>query len=262
LLSLDGGEEVTFPEIKFGDAHQSKRTRINKWIINNANVVTTLTRFQRDGIYRNLKIARAIQVIPRGVDTRTFLFPRNHKLNTPIIFLSVGYFSPVKDPETLIKTFFIIQKEVNSKLIHVGRDYMNGFVHKLVDELGISNKVQFIEPVDHNCIHEYYRKADVFLHTSVYESQALVVAEAMAAGTLVCGTNVGLMNDLSGECCITVPIKEPEALASVVLELLSNSEKMDKQRLSAYKWTETNSLENCTNRFRDIYARLLTPARS
>ena len=262
LLSLDGGEEVSFPDIKFGDANQSKRTRVNKWIINNASVVTTLTRFQRDGIYRNLKITREIQIIPRGVDTNRFLFRRNNKLGTPIIFLSVGYFSPVKDPETLIKAFFIIQKQVNSKLIHVGRDYMNGLVHRLVDEMGISNKVQFIEPVDHESIFEFYRKADIFLHTSVYESQALVVAEALAAGNLVCGTNVGLMNDLSGECCITVPIKEPEALASVVLELLSNSDKMDKLRLSAYKWTENNSLENCTNRFRDIYVRLLSPARS
>jgi len=258
LLSLDGGEEVSFPEIKFGDAHQSKRTRINKWIINNAHVVTTLTRFQRDGIYRNLKIEREIHVIPRGVDTRTFLFPRNNKLNTPIIFLSVGYFSPIKDPETLIKAFFIIQKHVNCKLIHVGRDYMNGFVQRMVEELGISNKVQFIEPVDHNSIHEFYRKADVFLHTSLYESQALVVAEAMAAGTLVCGTNVGLMNDLSGECCITVPIREPEVLASAVLDLLNDDEKMDRLRLNAYKWSETNSLENCTNRFRDSYARLLS----
>ena len=260
LLSLDGGEEVSFPEMKFGDAHHSKRTMINKWIIKNANVVTTLTTFQRDGIYRNLKIKREIQVIPRGVDTNKFLFRRNNNLNTPIIFLSVGYFSPIKDPETLIKAFFIIQKQVNSKLIHVGKDYMNGLVQRMVDELGISNKVQFIEPVDHNCIHEYYRKSDVFLHTSVYESQALVVAEAMAAGALVCGTNVGLMNDLSGECCLTVPIKEPEALASVVLELLNNYEKMDKLRLDAYRWTENNSLENCTNRFRDIYAQLLTPA--
>ena len=66
----------------------------------------------------------------------------------------------------------------------------------------------------------------------------------------------------SGESCITVSIKEPEALASVVLELLSDPDKMDKLRLSAYKWTENNSLENCTNRFRDIYARLLTSAKS
>ena len=57
---------------------------------------------------------------------------------------------------------------------------MNGLFQRLVDEMGISNKVQFIEPVDYNRIHEYYREADVFLHTSVYESQALVVAEAMA----------------------------------------------------------------------------------
>ncbi len=257
LLSLDGGEEVSFPEIKFGDAHQSKRTRINKWIINNANVVTTLTKFQRDGIYRNLKITREIQVIPRGVDTNRFLFSRSTKIGTPIIFLSVGYFSPVKDPETLLEAFFIIQNQIDSQLIHIGKDYMDRSNHRMINEMGISNKVQFIESVDYNSIHEYYKKADVLLHTSVYESQAMVVAEAMAAGTLVCGTNVGLMSDLSGECCVTVPAKEPKALAYAVLELLNNADKMNRLRTSAYRWTENNSLEKCTNKFRAIYTQLL-----
>ncbi len=106
LLSLDGGEEVSFPEIKFGDVHQSKRTRINKWIINRAKVVTALTCFHRDLIYKNLTISRTIEVVTRGVDTGKFPRSAAKKIDSPIKFLSVGYLSPINRSRNFTKSIF------------------------------------------------------------------------------------------------------------------------------------------------------------
>lgn len=257
LVSLDAGEGSALPDVAFGDLLHRTRTKINRWVITRAAAVTTLTRFQRDEVYRNLQISREIIVIPRGVDLTQFSAERRISLNKPVIFLNIGYLTPLKDPETLIKSFYYIQQKVESVLIHVGNDYMNGHVQKLVDELGLKNKVFFKGFVEYPKLIEHYRQSDVLLHTSRYESQAMVVTEAMAAGLLIVGTRVGILNDLTGECCVTVLPQQPEQLASQVTDLLRNESEMDRLRNNAYQWSKANDLEMTVRSIVSLYQSLL-----
>jgi len=255
IVSLDGGEGSSLPDLQFGDAHHRIRKAINKWVINQAHIVSSLTYFQRDEIYKNLAVKREIRVIPRGVDNRKFHYSQS-KIKSSVRFLSVGYLSPIKDPETLLKTFSIIQQQIDCQLIHIGKDYMNGWIQQRANDMGISHKVRFVEPIDYDNISEYYKNADILLHTARFESQGMVIVEAMSSGTLVCGTHVGLMSDLSGECCITVPPKEPEALAAAVLDLLDSAEKMERLRMNAYNWSKNHSLDHSVKAFCCMYAEL------
>jgi glycosyltransferase involved in cell wall biosynthesis len=129
LVSLDGGEGVFIPESKFGDFNSRKITILNKWILNQATAVTALTHFQRDIVINNLKLKRKIEVISRGVDIDIFKFEMR-EIPKPIIFLSVGYLSPIKNPEMLLKTFYLIQQKLDCHLIHIGKDYMDGEVQR------------------------------------------------------------------------------------------------------------------------------------
>jgi glycosyltransferase involved in cell wall biosynthesis len=104
LISLDGGEGIYISEAKFGDFNSRKRTLLNKWVINQAMGITALTNFQKDKVVLNLSIKRRIEVITRGVDNRKFEFIENRVFGSSITFLSVGYLSPIKNPEMLIKT--------------------------------------------------------------------------------------------------------------------------------------------------------------
>jgi glycosyltransferase involved in cell wall biosynthesis len=65
------------------------------------------------------------------------------------------------------------------------------------------------------------------------------------------------MSDLSGTCCVTVPTKDPEALASVVLELLSNEEKINMLRANAYHWSANNDMEHSAKELSTIYTQLI-----
>lgn len=123
---------------------------------------------------------------------------------------------------------------------------------------GFSDKVRFEGYVDHERMEEFYRRADVLLHTSRYESQGMVVAEAMASGVLVAGTSVGLVSDLAGECCVAVPPKNADALATAVLELLRNKERMEHMRDNAYRWSRHHSLANSSEEVMGLYQKLLT----
>jgi glycosyltransferase involved in cell wall biosynthesis len=256
VVSLDGGEGASFPDLKFGDRHNYRRTLINRWVIKHAAEVTTLTDFHRDQLVKHLGIQRKILVIPRGVDLKKFVFKEN-QTQEPIVFLSVGYLSPIKDPNTLLKTFFIIQQQMESQLIIVGKDFMHGSVQQTAEALGISDKIEFRTYADHDTMPEVYREADVLLHTAVYESQGMVAVEAMASGAVVCGTRVGILSDLSGDCCLTVELRDAEGLAHVVLELVRSNEKFYAQRLRARQWTEKNDLRHTIGKYLDIYNKLI-----
>jgi glycosyltransferase involved in cell wall biosynthesis len=257
IVSLHAAEASAFPDISFGDLLHKRRAKINRWVINNATVVTALSDFQRREVLTNLKITRQILVIHRGVDLDKFYIKRLNGLHSPAIMLSVGYLNPIKDPDTLLQAFAAIQQETDCVLLVVGRDYTNGSVKRVAEQLGIAERVKFEGYVDHEHMDVLYQRADLLLHTSRYESQGMVVAEAMASGVLVVGTNVGLLSDLSGECCVTVPTKDPGALASAVLDLLRNKERMDLMRENGYRWSRHHSLDNCSREIMELYEKMI-----
>lgn len=258
IVSLHAAEASSFPDISFGDLLSKRRAMVNRWIINNASAVTALSDFQRREIQNNLNISRPVSVIYRGVDLKRFYFKRLNGVNSPAVLLSVGYLNAIKDPDTLLRAFSAIQKQLESILIVVGRDYTHGEVQKDAHRLGLSDKVRFEGYVDHEKMDELYRQADLLLHTSRYESQGMVVAEAMASGVLVAGTNVGLLSDLAGECCVTVAVKDPQSLATAVLSLFRNKERMQLMRENAYRWSRQHSLDNCSEVTMDLYEKLIS----
>jgi glycosyltransferase involved in cell wall biosynthesis len=253
LVSLNAAEGSALEDIEFGDLLHGKRARINKWVINNAKMVTALSHFHRNEICKNLGVKREIKVIYRGIDMERFYFERSDLLRRPVVLLSVGYLNAIKDPGTLLHAFSEIQEHVDCTLIVIGKDYTNGSIEALIRKLNIAGKVKLEGFVSHDRIHEYFRKADVLLHTSRYESQGMVVAEALASGTLVCGTSVGLMHDLSGECCVTVPPQDATGLARAVIKLLDDSERIQSLRKKGYAWSKHNSLERSSETIMDLY---------
>lgn len=257
LVSLDGGEGVFIPEAVFGDFSSRKRTALNKWVINHAKAVTALTLFQKELVVKNLQSKKMIEVVTRGVDGDQFGFIENRVIRQPITFLCVGYLSPIKNPEMLIRTFHLIQQKVDCRLIHIGKDYMHGRIHQMSDELGLSKKISFMGEVEYAQIYEFYKMADILLHTSYYESEAMVVAEAMASGVLVCGTSVGLMSDLLENCCVAVQSNNHVLLADSILNLIADEKRMNRLRENACIWSESNTLLHTCKKVASIYQSLL-----
>jgi D-inositol-3-phosphate glycosyltransferase len=61
----------------------------------------------------------------------------------------------------------------------------------LVDELGLVERVRFVDPKPHHILSSYYRAADVVVVPSRSESFGLVALEAAACGTPVVAAAVG-----------------------------------------------------------------------
>ncbi len=257
VVCLDAAEASQVPEINFGDLLHSLRTKLNKWVINKAAAVTALTRFQFEDVYTNLDFKKPVQIIPRGVDPNRYFFKEKTPVTKPIRFLSVAYLHPVKDHETMLRAFQIISQQMEASLTLVGQDYSNERIQQLAKELSIEQKVNFVGFVANEDIAGYYSQSDFFLHTSLFESQAMSVVEAMASGVLVCGTRVGIMADLSGECCITVRTKDHITLADEVVRLVNSSGEQARLRANAFRWVQSHSLQWTTQQYLDLYRPLL-----
>ncbi|HEV7605720.1 MAG TPA: glycosyltransferase family 4 protein [Steroidobacteraceae bacterium] len=256
LVSLDAAETVAIPEIGFGDLLNSRRMKLNCFVLDRANVITVLTGYQGSFVNRNLGKDYRLKVIPRGVDLTRFTFS-NREPGRQVRFLNVAYLHPVKDQITLLKCFSLLCRHLDCKLTIVGRDLSNGELKKLCLSLGLADRVRFEEHVPHSGIQEFYRSADVLLHTSLFESQGIVVAEALAEGVLVCGTHVGLMADLSDRCCVTVEPGQASALADKILKLLDNPTQMIRMKEAGRQWAEQHDLEWTARQYSETYMSLL-----
>jgi glycosyltransferase involved in cell wall biosynthesis len=98
----------------------------------------------------------------------------------------------------------------------------------------------------------YYKNADVLLHTSLSEGQSEVVTEAMSSGVLVCGTRVGLMYDLPN-CCLSVPVQDFEILGFSVLKLLNDPQRIKEIRSNAYAWSKIHTIHWTADRIKELY---------
>jgi glycosyltransferase involved in cell wall biosynthesis len=253
IVSLDGGEGIAIEGVAFGDLHSSRRTKINSYVLNHADVVSALTQFHADLIIKNLEIQRKILVIPRGTDVAKFNFDSTRIISHPVHFLSVGYLSPIKNPQLLLETFTALRNRIACKLTIVGYDYLAGQVQKLAMQFGIEKDVEFVGHVEHEKIPGYYQQADILLMTSRYESQSMAVVEAMAAGVVVCGTQVGLLHDLSFDTRVAISSENGLALADAVLRILEEPERTSKMRTAAREWVIRHSIEETTRRWNAIY---------
>lgn len=194
-------------------------------------------------------------MIPFGIDTSRF--PYNEKpLNVPYVFLHVSYSQPVKDAATLIETFQMISDSVDAKLIIVGQNHIGQATDKLVEEYSLQSKVTLVGSVPNDEIAKYLRQAHFLLHTSRYESQGVVLNEAMACGVVVCATRVGLASDLGDDYCITSDVGDSSDLASKVVSTIHDDDRYTRLRSNGRQWGESHDVRWTTAEYRKIYEQL------
>ena len=116
-------------------------------------------------------------------------------LDRPLL-LFVGRIQPLKGPDVAIRALYELGDPRAELVIVGGASGLDGDTetrraHALVDELGLHDRVRFVEPQPHHILSTYYRAADVVLSPSRSESFGLVALEAGACGIPVVASAVG-----------------------------------------------------------------------
>jgi len=133
--------------------------------------------------------------IPNCVNENEFNY--KEKANTTeFIFTSINNWSPMKNPFVLISAIAIlIKKYSNIKLVLAGDGQLMPQMKSLVNELNLSNSVQFLGRIQKNEVVNVLHRSNVYCQSSNYETFSAICLEALATGTPVLATNIGGMKD-------------------------------------------------------------------
>lgn len=185
---------------------------------------------------------RKIHIVPSAVDADLFKpVPKRlarRALGLDIdskILLYVGRLLPRKGIDTIVRALAVLAERLTSppRLLIVGgdADCVTPQNHdearrlsQIAADLGVDHLIVFIGRRRHNILRYYYSAADICVSVPWYEPFGLVPLEAMACGTPIVVAKVGGMQFTvqDGRTGFHVPPKDPQALASKLLLLLSD----------------------------------------
>jgi glycosyltransferase involved in cell wall biosynthesis len=250
IVSILGGDAIALPQINYGQLQRPLSRMLILWTLERADEVVVLTKYLLNNLRKAGLRRDRIQIIPWGIDTDLFTL-HTKPMSSPIHFLHIANLHPVKDQETLLRTFKLISDEVPAQLTIIGEGVLEAEVKALAASLNLQN-VTFINPLPYDQLPEYYGRADILLHTSLSEGQSEVVTEAMSSGVVVCGTRVGLMYD-EPRCCVAVDVKDHEALAAKTLAIIRDEERFSQIQKHAYEWATKHSILWTVEKLRACY---------
>jgi glycosyltransferase involved in cell wall biosynthesis len=167
------------------------------------------------------------RVVPLGIDARPFrarvpaqVCAIEEKYGKRII-LAVGRLVYYKGFEFLLEAM----QDIDATLLLIGTGPAHRPLQSAVRQFGVANKAHLLGPVDD--LVPYYKAAMMLVLPSVSraESFGMVQVEAMLAGIPVINTEIdsGVPEvSVNGETGITVPPKDPVALAGAIRKLLDS----------------------------------------
>jgi glycosyltransferase involved in cell wall biosynthesis len=252
VITLDSGELASIDDIGYGLQRRWFDRAALASAIRSAARVTVSTHFMARMMPDGLSAAPP-EIIPIGVDRATFPTIRPAD-GPPWRLLRVASLNKAKDYPTLLQALALVMArgpEVHLDI--VGEDTLDGAVQRLAQELRLESRLTFhgFQPTDR--IAGFYARAHLHLVTSQHEAAGVTVLEAAAAGAPTVGTCVGYVADWDPDRAVAVPVREPEALAHAIIELLQDPERRARLAAAAREWTLAHDADWTAAQFERIY---------
>jgi glycosyltransferase involved in cell wall biosynthesis len=190
----------------------SLRVHIAPYVLRRASRVRTVSKRVAERIVQKFALKMPVTALPIFVDADRFanaavsetLRARFSVFAKKILF--VGRLEQEKNPCLALRAF--AAAAADACLIFVGEGSELSLLQKLAKQLRVENRVffeGFTDPAP------YYKLADLMLAPSRYEGYGLAIVEALAAGTPVLATDVGIAREAGA--LISEATKFPKALA-------------------------------------------------
>ena len=208
--------------------------------------------------------ARISGVVPTGIDLSKFnpdldggAVREKWGLRSHDVVLLVGRVAAEKNIKLILDSFPSVMKEKpGAKLLVVGRGPYLQHVFRLSRKRGLANDVMFAGFVDDSELPAYYAACDAFAIASKFETQAIVVLEAMACGKPVAGADFRAIpefvrNDVNG---YLFDPDDEEDCARAIIGCLENAQDL---RHGARATAEDYSVEKCTRQLVSVYRNVI-----
>ena len=219
-----------------GDPEPERRERAEAQIIGCADAIC-VSCDQEEDQFRRLygNPPGLVEIVAPGVE-HAFFTPGDKRgarfalgMSDGPVLLFVGRIQPLKGVDVAVRALAALNRRDASLYVVGGASGMQGDtevarVNALIDELGLTQQVHFVEPQAHHMLSTYYRAADAVWVPSRSESFGLVALEAAACGTPVIANAVGGLLSLvdHGLTGYLVADRDPNMFAQYTAELLKN----------------------------------------
>ena len=222
----------------------------------------------RDLILREYPIDTPVSVIPSPVDLARFEEKDSKRIRQEFgldeyeLLLYMGRVAKEKGLDLLIDAFAkVVAERPQAILLLVGGGPYRRALESLVQRHGLSRKVIFTGIVPHEEIPDYAAAADLFVFSSITETQGLVLVEAMAAGVPVVAVEApGPIDILAEGGGLLVPAEE-DAFVQAVLTLLEDEVRRKEIGEEALRLAQPYAISETTNRMLAVYEEAISSVR-
>ncbi|HEY9033921.1 MAG TPA: glycosyltransferase family 4 protein [Pseudomonadales bacterium] len=190
------------------------------------HVVTVSERSQQDIADAFAINKENISLIYNGIDTDEFApRPAVARKNNRIM-ATASADQPLKGLRYLLEAYAALLADFpDLELLVVGKPKPGGATEKLLAELGIAGRVQFVTGISTAQLVDYYAEATIAVVPSLYEGFGLPAGEAMACEVPVIAAKGGALPEVVGDAGIQVPTADAQAIAAAIRELLMDPDR-------------------------------------
>ena len=224
------------------------------------HVVTVSERSRQDICVAFGISPQRVHVVYNGVDTQAFRPEPDIARNPWQLITTASADQPLKGTQHLIPAFAqLCQRFPKLRLTFVGRPKPGGVTERLIDSLGVRERIRFLHGISAEEMRALYASSAVAVIPSEYEGFGLPAAEAMACGTPVVATDGGALPEVVAEAGRIVPAGNPDALASAIGELLQNpASRALLGKLGRARIEKTFSWSQAADQMTALYQKVLT----
>ena len=185
-----------------------------------------------------------VHVFLNGTDAKPLAELEAKPLASPLRLAVVCRLAPNKRVDHAIHAVKVLKERgTDVRLTIVGTGEVESSLKQLVNELALTNEVQFAGRLDEAAKDECLRRAHFLIHTSVREGWGLNVIEANAMGTPAVVYPVGGLVDstVDNETGLITREESPASVADTIQGILNSPEKYERLRVGA--WNRAKSLQ-------------------
>lgn len=237
----------------------NESNKINKKIINNTDLIITVSDFVKKSILKINKNANVVTVY-NGIEIEKFERNKYYTLmkhlnidEDDIVIGYIGRIVPEKGIKELLEAFDSFQNQYKAKLLLIG---CSGFDTSKNTEFIMkckkycNNNIIFTGYIDNSLLYKYYSMIDILVVPSIIDDAfPTVILEGMAMGcAIIASKSGGIPEQLDEKSGILIERKNiVENIKSALEEIVENKDKMQKIRSGAIEKSSLFTKERFVN---------------
>ena len=261
VFIMHGADWIAFPE-NFYPFDRLYHGLVLPFYLRSADRVITISNDSASRIIAYMpEIAGKLAVVPHGVapDFRPIADPARRdavrrRYGLPEHFLLyVGQIYPQKNVAGILKALALLGPVLPHRLVMAGRAHFKAKQDlRLIDELGLADRVHFINWVAQEDLPVLYSLAEILVFPSLYEGFGIPLLEAMACGCPVLTSNAGSCPEVVGEAGLCVDPAAPDAIAAGIRRLTRDEGLADELRSRGFERVRSFTWESAARATLDV----------